>query len=174
MATTLGGFILLCLVKAYFPRFSHPDMFYAAMAGIVDASASLIIWAPPRIMFTPERVVGKTFGLKWLDVPWDAISEIVFFCSPVTQTVGQAPSGGRRALGFTIKRDQRTRARFPASTVGIYGYDVAITSRWEASLDEIARQAAIYWSANGGSGEVQNRLPNRGVSGVLDGPKLMG
>ena len=95
------------------------------------------------------------FGYVWLDVPWSAVASMEIFRTPIVQTVGAKPTGGERALGFCIKPGSKDDIK-PKS--GMYGYDAVITSMWDLSLDRVADQCARYWHAQGGSGELQNRL----------------
>jgi len=154
--STMGGFLIISLLKAFLFRLSHPDLFYEMLAALIMFFIGLIFWFPPKLVLSQEAAVGSSFGHKWLDVPWVGVASIEMFQTPVIQS-GTTKTGGRRALGFRIKSEFKGKIR-PKSQV--YGYDAVIVSMWNFSIDRVAKQCINFWQAKGGKGEIVNRLEN--------------
>ena len=151
----MGGLLLISTVKAYLFRFDHPDTFFQVLSCLTLAVIVLFFWLPPKLALSAERVRGTSFGFTWIDVPWAAIVSIEMFRTPVVKTMGAQPTGGQRAIGFTVKAEDKVRIR-PRS--GSYGYDAVIVSVWNFSIDTVAEQCLARWHARGGAGELVSRL----------------
>lgn len=155
VVSIMGGFLMVALIKAYLFRWSHPDLFYVAAACIAGLSMAIALWFPPRLVLSPRGAMGKSIGRVWLDLPWAAVDRIEMFRTPVVGGARGTTYGGRRALGFIVKPEYKGRIR-PRS--GAYGYDAAIPSMWDFSIDRVGEQCLAFWHAEGGAGEIVDRL----------------
>jgi hypothetical protein len=151
----LGGFFVVCLLKAYLFRLSNPDEFYVWLAGVIGFLGVVFIIFTAKLVLSPDRLTGSSFGHTWVDVPWYAVAEIEMFKTPIVKILGRPPMGGRRAIGFRVKPEYKGKIR---PKTPYYGYDANIPSMWDFSLDRVADQCVAQWHAHGGTGELVDRV----------------